>query len=793
MGFKRTSEGRVFFQSPDGSANDQPVNTKPKTKGPNTKGPSAAEQAPLNLGQDNAAPKLGLSAGQSSPQTQIQIVALLKTLNERLKLTQAERDKFAAELQTTKGMIEDLQKKSLQNEKAYKALQGKIGQGGGVDTSHAEMLARDALEELEETRKHLLNLETKANRADAGVSALKKLQVEQAEKMAVSINHAAALTKRVKDTESRQEQIDTRVEDALSQQARLSRKIEKAVEERTRFMRKLERIEETVLQTRDSLNAKAMVLLTDQGVAAQEHMSAHDAQLDPETIQLNQPVHDQGIFNQPKTLQAIGAGLFVLAGILGGWLVYELQKPTTQGSGYVEQAQIEPGISSGAFQGEPTPLNPTDYRQAPTDMAEMQWEIETDTSAFDGGVSASIAAAPQQIQTANDDIGTLDLNNQAQVEALLDDKPEQVASAINTIEPGNALPQNIIAPDSASAPEPASTAPEAAATQPAAGNPVQEVAKASVPVKTVAAPAMAVQDPGKLIKPDGNLPEAVKSIEAQAFDGDSKAQHDLAAIYTAGHGGVKQDYNRAAFWFEQAASRDVANAAYNLGVLNHQGLGVQSDLEKAIGWYSHAAKLNHPEAQYNLGIAYIEGIGVPYDAQKASEYFANAAGNGIMEAAYNLGLIYENGLLGSAQPDDALVWYKTAADQGSPEAKQALQQLAQSLGVSVDDVNSLAESMKTPEQPVAVQSVVTQNTASVQAPQFSQQALTAQVQDYLMRLGLYPGPADGITGPLTKDAIRSYQRQHNLNPDGQANEALLSHMLANGISENILEQGSRAN
>jgi len=35
-------------------------------------------------------------------------------------------------------------------------------------------------------------------------------------------------------------------------------------------MRKIERIEETVIQTRDSLNAKAMVLLTEQGVAAQE-------------------------------------------------------------------------------------------------------------------------------------------------------------------------------------------------------------------------------------------------------------------------------------------------------------------------------------------------------------------------------------------------------------------------------------------------------------------------------------------------------------------------------------------
>ncbi len=48
-----------------------------------------------------------------------------------------------------------------------------------------------------------------------------------------------------------------------------------------------------------------------------------------------------------------------------------------------------------------------------------------------------------------------------------------------------------------------------------------------------------------------------------------------------------------------------------------------------------------------------------------------------------------------------------------------------------------------------------------------------------MNAGLYPGPADGISGPLTRDAIRSYQRKHGLDADGAASKNLLSHMLAN--------------
>ena len=59
-----------------------------------------------------------------------------------------------------------------------------------------------------------------------------------------------------------------------------------------------------------------------------------------------------------------------------------------------------------------------------------------------------------------------------------------------------------------------------------------------------------------------------------------------------------------------------------------------------------------------------------------------------------------------------------------------------------------------------------------------QQILVAQVQEHLMRAGLYPGPANGIVGPMMHDVVRSYQRRHNLPIDGKINAALLSHMLA---------------
>ena len=452
--------------------------------------------------------------------------------------------------------------------------------------------------------------------------------------------------------------------------------------------------------------------------------------------------------------------------------------------------------------------------EATTQPANAQdWTVSENTAVFDEDAQiidepeATEATDPAAIETedsfaqeikdaaavsdmdAVDDLGAVNLQNSDEVLALLESNPDALAAQLNAIEPGTA-------------PAPAQIN---LAEQQAASAPV-----ARTPAPPIDAPKKAAK-PLTSAKPDSKLPEAISAIEAQAFKGVPEAQHDLAAIYTAGHGGAPQSYEKAAFWFRQAADQGVANARYNLGVLYHQGLGVEQDTAEAIRWYQAAADLKHPEAQYNLGIAYIEGIGVPYDPVKASDFFEAAAQAGVMEAAYNLGLIYENGLLGQAKPDVALKWYKAAADNGSPEAKAALEELAKTLNISLQDVNSVVEDMGgTPKaaatsapapvvakkekvstvnvpvaappvttKPIAVAEAVPGTSARDLAARNNDQMVIAQVQEYLMRIGLYPGPADGMKGPLTEDAIRSYQALNNMDADGIATQDLLTHMLAN--------------
>jgi TPR repeat protein len=257
---------------------------------------------------------------------------------------------------------------------------------------------------------------------------------------------------------------------------------------------------------------------------------------------------------------------------------------------------------------------------------------------------------------------------------------------------------------------------------------------------------------------------------------------------------VTQNYERAAFWFRLAAEKGIANAAYNLGVLNQQGLGQEQDIQQALDWYRRAALAGHPEAQYNLGISYIEGVGTRYNPSMAAAFFEKAAFAGIVEAAYNLGLILENGLLGEVRTEDAMIWYRAAAENGNLEALQALQSLAQRENIPMEEAGFLenGESLANYTNPLLseiepaagegrtlFEDAMGDVSLGTLIPT-EDQILVAQIQEQLRKARLYNGPQDGIVGAGTVKAIRTYQRQNNLPVDGQATPELFTYMLQQG-------------
>jgi TPR repeat protein len=806
MGFKRTAEGRVFFETPYD-----------------------------NQGKDNQ------SQGGGGD---LQIAGLLRALNERLKDAQAERTRLLRELQDFRTVIDELEDRAGRSEQAYIDLEQKVAVKQGVSfekAERAERAAKETLEDILEARNSLSELLDKSEDGEKVVSAVKltleenkklilemrkrqavleKLQKEQGEKMVDHVAAYVSMSKRINSAEARYAALDNKIEDTTSKQLQLDRKFEKSNEDRMRLLRKIDRIEETVIQMRDTLNAKAMVVLADPNAttAPQPRQLRSEYEEQPQPVIAREPMvlknKAPGMEalswwtkpNLPASAITVVTAFFIMGGLI---LMMELSSPlqgsviggrianflddnkwqSVAGDGVVQSELIEPEVVNVQEELRRRDRESDIARIAPPQPAPQAQE-EPGQEQFTQYQAPAVESDPA------DDIGAVDLNNQEQLIAALEEDPDALAAQLNAIEPGAEITE-----------APAAEETEIAAVDSTAS--VEEVLSATAAPERLTSEAPPIREKTTLaerIQPDSSLPAKVKDIEQQAFAGVAEAQHDLAAIYTAGHGGVKVDYERAAQWFREAADNGVANARYNLGVLYHQGMGVERSIEDAIKWYTAAADLGHPEAQYNLGIAYIEGIGVPYDPSKASNYFENAAKSGITEAAYNLGLIHENGLLGQAKPDEALMWYKTAADKGSPEAKAALEQLAKTLNINVNEVNAIADKVKesrieasppvaaptkvasAPKQtpkPAPLPQVTTQEEAYVRPVPEQQCIIMANVQGHLMRLGLYPGPADGVGGPLTEDAIRSYQSLSGLRVDGKPSQVLLDHMKAqiNGDTE----------
>lgn len=631
-----------------------------------------------------------------------------------------------------------------------------------------------------------------------------------------------------------------RIEEAINQQNRLSRRMEQMTQDKARMLRKLERIEEAVVETQSALNAKSLVLVSDQNLAVN----------DP-SARIPRPANQNDGLLQgtlARRLASTAAAFALIAGLSFG--VYKSMP--TPGFDAASRARATENLlmttpyASEAAQGHMSATPPLEElaaaqpESAPQEDLTVQPFAATEAAPADMGEdtrSASAVSSEASPVTAPAAPSSILQQSDDELMNMLNDDPDALAAALNNIAPGAVgIPQ-------------------------AMNEPVREAAHREAPtVSTPAAPQAADPAIGDFIKaqtdqrplkeriqPDNSLPSQIKTVEARAFDGVPEAQHDLAALYTAGQGGVKADFARAAAWFEEAAINGIANARYNLGVLYHQGLGVTQDTNKALNWYKAAAAQNHPEAQYNLGIAYIEGVGATYDPAKAAGNFESAARAGIMEAAYNLGLIHENGLLGAPQIEEAIYWYNRAAENGSPEGKAALNQLARNMGYSEERVkeiykarkaawdNKPAPAAKATAQkiaPIVTGATVTPASAPAASAKASSErassganaipvlpldeeasarsgdlpagfkspadqevhqivqvkkkgsgsavsaSVIAQIQEQLILYGFYPGPADGRLSDVMADSIRSYQRTYDLTADGRASEALLVHMLA---------------
>jgi len=136
-----------------------------------------------------------------------------------------------------------------------------------------------------------------------------------------------------------------------------------------------------------------------------------------------------------------------------------------------------------------------------------------------------------------------------------------------------------------------------------------------------------------LAPPSGHAPaspridisaEELQTLRTQATRGVAEAQTNLGLLYYDGRG-VSRDYTKAREWFEKAAVQGDANAQYNLGVMYDFEKGVPQNFVTARQWYEKAAAQEHAGAQNNLGGLYEFGHGVTQDSVRAYMWYNVAA------------------------------------------------------------------------------------------------------------------------------------------------------------------------
>jgi len=134
-------------------------------------------------------------------------------------------------------------------------------------------------------------------------------------------------------------------------------------------------------------------------------------------------------------------------------------------------------------------------------------------------------------------------------------------------------------------------------------------------------------------------------------------------------------------------------------------------------------------------VLYSVGRGIPLSYAEAGRWFRRAAERGVPAAAFNLAVLTEGGLGVPRDHAEAERLLRRAAELGHAEARQRL--ASGGLTGTAAPLEETASSVTDDGLP-AEEDVVA-------------------IQNALADLGLYDGPADGIAGPKTRDAISRYQ------------------------------------
>jgi localization factor PodJL len=284
----------------------------------------------------------------------------------------------------------------------------------------------------------------------------------------------------------------------------------------------------------------------------------------------------------------------------------------------------------------------------------------------------------------------------------------------------------------------------------------------------------AMESPVKVDRPPASV--GPEPLLAAAADGDARAQFEVAAIYTEGRA-VPEDLKAAAMWYERAAGQGFAPAQYRLGNLYENGRGVTKDLAQARLWYQQAAEAGNRMAMHNLAALYAGGGLGTQQFDAAAKWFEEAASRGMKDSQFNLGMLYARGLGVKQDLAASFKWFSLAANKGDKDAAKSRDDIAASLdAATAQKVTAEVAAF----QPQPIDFVANFAPIGTWSDKFDPGAAITNikvvkgVQMALHQLGFDIGTPDGMAGPKTAEAIKSFERSTGMSESGEINPRLLA-------------------
>ena len=314
---------------------------------------------------------------------------------------------------------------------------------------------------------------------------------------------------------------------------------------------------------------------------------------------------------------------------------------------------------------------------------------------------------------------------------------------------------------------------------------------------------------GKLSARGENMPADWQPLFDREARGDKKGKLLIAAKFLKGEG-VSRDQGLAVEMIRQAADAGEKEAMMWLAYANQGGNIGKTDVNAAIRWFQAAGKAGVPQAYTELGRIYETGADGAPDLETAVAWYQRGAQTGDAKAAEALNRLTQRQpaqqqpyapqtpaqqlqqiLQPGAQntvPTDAPVTNTASNDLFVPVPSQGLppEPLAP-LSAQQAAANNIPNDIPAPAYSVNVPSVAaTSVVASFPTPAPSSQvgmskeqasADNKAIQRMLRVLGYKVDRVDGEYGPQTASAIRAYQRDHSVYPDGEPSSDLMDSLM----------------